>query len=113
MERKVANFKLIDRAMGYCPAHKLGGLSPGKHAKAPGPKESDENRDLCLNCTKPDCRRCKGPNRNGPGPVSKYDPEKLEALVKEGLSRKEIAQQLGVSESTVHSWMHKLKGGTK
>ena len=113
MERTVVKFKLIDRSLGYCPAHKPGRQSTGRVAGNRIPKASEADREACLNCTKTDCGRCKGPGKSKPGPHSKYDPAVLEALIRAGYNRTEIAERLGVSESTVHVWIHKLKGGNK
>ena len=113
MERTVVKFKLIDRSLGYCPAHKPGRQSTGHVAGNRIPKASEADREACLNCTKTDCSRCKGPGKGKPGPASKDDPAVLEALIRAGYNRTEIAERLGVSESTVHVWIHKLKGGNK
>ena len=107
----MVKFKLIDRSLGYCPAHKPGRQSTGHVAGNRTPKTSEADREACLNCTKTDCGQCKGPGKSKPGPHSKDDPEALEALIRAGYNRTEIAERLGVSDSTVHLWTHKLKGG--
>lgn len=112
-ERMVVKFKYIDRALGYCPAHKPDYHSSGNFSESRIPKVSEADLDACLNCTKPDCGRCKGPNKGKPGPASKYDPDRLIELIKAGYNRAQIAEAFEVSEVSVHKWMQKLKRGER
>lgn len=79
--------------------------------------DPQEQIDKCLACEREDCASYSCPEVGG---MNKNKAERikreLEPLLRAGIKRKDIAQMLGVTTSTVRRWIEKLglnrKGGT-
>ncbi len=75
--------------------------------------DSPENVQICLSCTRPKCTNCLsygGPeNKRVPQTLLNEVREELIALIRQGVRQRDIAKQLGVSDSTISRWACQLR----